>query len=224
MKDDFSSRTGQLQDYITQIESKLKELDDELGGSKSGRTMSHHSKMDASKTQTGSIKSKSRSRMSGDSLKDIDDADMNELEMGHQDSQQIESVSKSKHSQSQVVQSSKKSSVASLKDGSPNEHTNALEEKAESSLKPSVQQSLKGIEGDASGTLNVNEKTSHHTQSIQQSMSNKNPPSPTGSVRRERKKSYSKHSKEDVGSRSRQDSPLKVSSPTHIKSSDMEED
>ena len=224
MKDDFSSRTGQLQDYITQIESKLKELDDELGGSKSGRTMSHHSKMDASKTQTGSIKSKSRSRMSGDSLKDIDDADMNELEMGHQDSQQIESVSKSKHSQSQVVQSSKKSSVASLKDGSPNEHTNALEEKAESSLKPSVQQSLKGIEGDASGTLNVNEKTRHHTQSIQQSMSNKNPPSPTGSVRRERKKSYSKHSKEDVGSRSRQDSPLKVSSPTHIKSSDMEED
>lgn len=180
--------------------------------------------MDASKTQTGSIKSKSRSRMSGDSLKDIDDADMNELEMGHQDSQQIESVSKSKHSQSQAVQSSKKSSVASLKDGSPNEHTNALEEKAESSLKPSVQQSLKGIEGDASGTLNVNEKTSHHTQSIQQSISNKNPPSPTGSVRRERKKSYSKNSKEDVGSRSRQDSPLKVSSPTHIKSSDMEEE
>lgn len=103
LQEDFSSKTGQLQDYITQIESKLKELDDELGGSKSGRTMSHHSKMDASKTQTGSIKSKTRSRRDDSdhqSFKDIDD--VNELEMNHQDSQQNGSVSKSKHSQSQA--------------------------------------------------------------------------------------------------------------------------
>ena len=187
--------------------------------------MSHHSKMDASKTQTGSIKSKTGSRRSGgESLKDIDD--VKELEMNDEDSQQIQSVSKSKHSQSQVVQaqSSKKSSVAaSLQDVQDivksSEHTRSkgLEEKAESSYKPSAQQSLKGIEGDASGTLNVNEKTSHHTQSLEKDIAQNLPPSPTGSVRYERKKTESKE-----GSRSRHDSPFKVSSPTHVKSSDDE--